>query len=133
MARGLSELQRAILALALAIKRRRGQEGLYDLDAPTVLVAVYGFPVTRDGIYSFERAKIGQGRYQAATAAVSKALRRLVERGLMERPRYGHGTLARGLVRLTPEGERLAETLPPVPLPSVRWLPEPGAGEQHGP
>ncbi len=126
MGRGLSELQRSMLALALGI-RRRGERSWGDLSATDVLVVVYGFPVARSGIQQFDRAAIGHGRHNAAAVSVSRALARLEKRGLVERPQLRNGSLARGYVVLTPAGVAVAETLPPVEPPAWPYRPSPPA------
>ncbi len=128
MARGLSDLQKLILRLAL--DNRRQQELLpqehYSADVryAEVLVVYFGFPVT--GIYitskgtdleranssagcqKFSKEKIGKERYAAEQAALSRAFSRLQQRGLVT---WVCGAIARWSGgKLTEAGRAAAET-----------------------
>ncbi|MBI3329648.1 MAG: hypothetical protein HYZ81_23450 [Nitrospinae bacterium] len=99
----LSGLQQFILALAefhrVNTERDTGQHPL--LYAYEVLGVRWGFP-TKDGTQlqvwtkrtsqrpQLPKARLGK-RYQAARVAVSKAFRRLEQRGLVQQRRYGSG------------------------------------------
>jgi hypothetical protein len=97
----LSRLQKQILLLALENKLREGrafpeeEDGGADVYYAEILATVYGFPPTgplRQGYdpagrrlaggWKFSPGEIGQARYNAAQAAVSRAMLRLHSRGL---------------------------------------------------
>ena len=89
MGRGLSELQEKILVLCL----RQREDPMIDHRFPDamyaeVLADTYGFkPEKRDlrmGGHRFSRQTIGEKKYDAAEAAVCRAMRRLSARGLVE-------------------------------------------------
>ena len=105
MGRGLSALQRTALRMALDGSREEAPRCAHTTNAE-VIKACYGFPRRPgrpDGIPRFSRAGIGEQRYNAAVAAVSRALARLESRGLVER--------WRGCVTLTDAGVRVAAEL----------------------
>ncbi|MFI1962414.1 hypothetical protein ACH46L_31760 [Streptomyces althioticus] len=111
MGRGLSPLQRQILLIAEENRRaRRRRGGRADVYTAEVYARVYGFePMPgrdpRDpSTETFSHEQIGASAYNRAAASVSRALRRLEERGLLTRePRAGG--------RLTPAGQRQAAAL----------------------
>jgi hypothetical protein len=118
----LSRLQKQILLLALANKQRenRGFEErtLADVLYSEILMEVYRFrPIEplrdktgkRDVSRKFDPVLIGRARYNAALAAVSRAIRRLEQRGLAWSVR-GNYTPWAGC-SLTPEGLPLAKQL----------------------
>jgi Mn-dependent DtxR family transcriptional regulator len=73
----LSQLQKTTLSMAK-------QQGY--ISNSDILKAVYGFEQTvYTRVIRFERQRIGMARYLAASAAVSRALTRLRNRGLMIR------------------------------------------------
>jgi len=124
---GLSKLQKQILGLALRNRESKdGHENSFcDLDVftPEILEQVYRFPVEeRSNFFGtrvstrkdptrqhFDLAVIGRARYNAAQAAVSRALRRLEERGLVERQAGAYAAWCGA--NLTPEGVRTAQRL----------------------
>jgi len=135
MGRGLSELQRSILRLALHNRTAEGLKPILesgssdgaDIYAWEVLESSYGFgkhlrATTRYGSQYgdraghrkpggealFSRSAIGASRYKAAHVAVTKAFRRLEERGLVKR--FIFGGKAAGL-KLTADGVEMAEQL----------------------
>jgi hypothetical protein len=80
MEKGLSVLQKTILVLAHRKQSIRNRE---------VLTQVYGFkpsrcPTTHGGTL-FNRQSIGLKRYFSGTSAVSRAMGRLMKRGLIRR------------------------------------------------
>ncbi len=98
--RKLSKLQKQILALALGNKLR--EERAFDMGSGAdvfyseILATVYGFPLERPlrevagdfagmrtGGHRFDPKRIGKARYNAAQAAVSRAVLRLESRGLV--------------------------------------------------
>lgn len=111
MGRGLSELQKTVLRVA----------GEYE-DETTffseVLIAHYGWesgwnmkwhdaPVLR-------MSAIGEGKYRSGQAALSRAVRRLAERGLVRKERVSADTWGyykRTAVVLTDDGKREARRL----------------------
>jgi hypothetical protein len=114
MGRGLSDLQRAILRLALtnrADPHRRAQVDLYTAE---ILVDLYHWPTTvplarGPGLQHFDRDAIGHDRYNTVRASVSRALRRLEDRGLIAR--YDGVTARWTGLRLTDQGLTTAEHL----------------------
>ena len=118
MGRGLSELQRQILTLALekVDAGRRGsrayQEGHPDLFISEILVALFGWEPERYhtvlGCQHFSRAAIGETGYNATMATLSRAIRRLATRNLVKRDRLN--PWSKGL-SLTAEGIEIARTL----------------------
>jgi hypothetical protein len=131
MGRGLSDLQTSILRLAVELLEFRTED--WKDDVPDVLYAEvmmrhYGFepeqmPAGCDGMHlrhwsgwrahgtQFSRESIGAKRYDAAKAAVSRAVRRLEWRGLVFT--YSEAKHVRDIY-LTPEGWKLANGLPRV-------------------
>lgn len=114
MGRGISPLQRTILVIADRNKRNgtgaesesKGGDVLYW----EVLVEHFGWtPKHRDryGVLKFSPAEIGEARYNAALASVSRAMWRLGQRGLLtcKQGRAWSGG------DLTPLGQELASTL----------------------
>ena len=91
----MSELQKTILRLALTNCERRDRITGADVYYREVLADYFGFAdhraVNRRGSetiranfgQSFNRKAIGSRRYQAAQAALSRAMRRLARRGLV--------------------------------------------------
>lgn len=111
MGRGLGDLQKAVLRLALIrLEREPGSYRIVDLSASDVLEAHYGFPVSgkpanRFGsAIVFDRRTIGVSRYMAASVTVSQCFGRLARRGLVVRV-PGRG------VRLTEAGVRVTNTI----------------------
>jgi hypothetical protein len=92
MGRGLSDLQKTILRLALANREAEGDPCWYDVGYVEVLATHFGFeprwPLRRrDGKrelfgHPFSKAAIGADRYDAAHATLARAVRRLEARGL---------------------------------------------------
>lgn len=90
MGRGLSELQRRILILA-------GQEsdGEYGLSRLHIIRALFDWPETsywhpKEHYHyrrHFDKRAIGAEKYNAIYASLSRAIRRLIERGLIARTR----------------------------------------------
>jgi hypothetical protein len=113
MARGLSQLQRQILALAYRNRCERLERaatldpeshqyrvltrgvGSVDLYHAEALRDIFGWPVRSfswrwDGGrptwgQNFSKRRIGERRYRSGQASLSRAVRRLEERGLVER------------------------------------------------
>lgn len=108
MARGLSELQRAILGMALANRQAEGRDGKAhsgaDVTHAEVLASVYGWTPDKSdlrysdsysvkehagkrryGGHKFRKSVFCPGEYNAARASVSRAFKRLEERGLLDR------------------------------------------------
>lgn len=122
MGRGLSELQETILCLAYTnylAEERATKEGGADLYTYEVMLKVYQFtriPISPNyieprlgGSHRFDLNVIGKKRYQAAAAAISKAFRRLEERGFVGR--Y-NGAIAHWVgIKLTEAGLQLAGDL----------------------
>jgi hypothetical protein len=118
---GLSPLQRTILVLAYDNWEREGRttrsEGC-DCYYYEVLQRVWGFenrwahlPHRTPERWHFRQRQIPYGRYNAALASLSRAVRRLAQRGLVTRHR---GTSWRGTwagVKLTVVGVPVAERL----------------------
>ncbi|MEU3176597.1 hypothetical protein [Streptomyces sp. NPDC007000] len=108
MGRGLSPLQRRILQLAHDNRTAgRSKRGTPDVYAAEIYAEVYGFQplpgadVRNPARQTFSREQIGAQEYHAAAAAVSRALRRLADRGLLTR----HGGAGAGAgARLTEAG-----------------------------
>lgn len=121
MGRGLSDLQRAILVVALRFRPRRLESEHWVVDAFTFELLEEGFgwkslPDSKFGGRHFDKGKIGVEAYEAAHAALSRAIRRLEERGLVKRiGRDSRPASVRGLaisgVILTPKGVKEAESL----------------------
>lgn len=132
MGRGLSDQQKTILRVAYQGRLRRMEIRIVgpEIDAlvPELLAACFGWeprsPFRRPwreagedcerlnaGQHFFSRESIGRDTYNAARASMSRALRRLAARGLLE--------VEQGLycgwtgVWLTEAGLRVAEELPP--------------------
>lgn len=124
MAHGLSDLQKGILILAY-----NNREDWPYLLPGHVLFNIYGLPLQKEQLTKagkqrktrFDRQSIGD-QYAAANVAVSKAFRRLQDRGLMEVTfvdrvsRYmndanGEKRIYQRGVKLTPSGMETAEKL----------------------
>jgi hypothetical protein len=89
---GLSKLQRAILKLAIAnVRHDAGQN--HAVSRREVLEAYYGFRPVRLGRCRsspvFSRGQIGLSRYRAAQVSLSKAVKRLAARGLLNQSPKG--------------------------------------------
>ena len=91
MTEALSPLQQVILETA-ARNRSVSDDRPTDVYAAEILVSYFGFPLTRSyhparGYIGqhFSRTEIGARRYDAAQASLSRAMRRLETRGLIER------------------------------------------------
>lgn len=88
----LSKLQKTILALAAEAREQRHGNGV-DVYYSQILAEAFGFPHKCDryphvpcrwvGGQHFSRTEIGERRYDAAAASVSRAVRRLEQRGLV--------------------------------------------------
>src|SRR5262249_49535003 len=93
MGRGLSDLQKDILQLAL-----RYQNGVLTF---MVLHAHWHWPLHGEASnfegHWFDPALIGKKEYNAARASVSRAFRRLETRGLVVRQAHGVQLTARGI------------------------------------
>ena len=112
MPRGLSDLQRTILRVALRNRQHAPTRFWGDVTRAEILAAHYGWqPFDGDQgrlvgkTQAFAIARIGGDRYQSAHVAVTRAVQRLIGRGLIER-----GGLSRGL-RLTQQGVTEAESI----------------------
>ena len=85
MARGLSDLQKAILLLAVT---KAGQPTPAGVDRWEILAAHYGWhAVPRTARYTtlrFNRTAVGLNKYLARQVAVTRALQRLRRRGLIK-------------------------------------------------
>jgi hypothetical protein len=123
MMAALSALQKQILSLALKNRetenRTEDAQSGADLYYSEILVSVYGFePIeslrTRDGRRKsfgkkFDVGAIGKDRYNSAMAAISRAVLRLDQRGLVTALR---GTFSRWSgCDLTDDGVRTANTV----------------------
>lgn len=128
MGRGLSDLQRAILQLAArnieSGELKPTETHLYTYE---VMWSVYGFsehgkdfhsPIhysndgrerRSPGRHHFDQQAIGEKRYQAAAAAISRAFRRLEERGLASR--YNGAIAWWAGIKLTDEGLTVARAI----------------------
>jgi hypothetical protein len=126
-AKKLSKLQKQILTLAFDNRLREGRDdtsNAADLFYSQILAEVYRFPTTQSlryggydehagqricGTHIFELTVIGKARYNAAQAAISRAMMRLESRELI--------TCIRGSIshwagcNLTPAGVELAKRL----------------------
>jgi len=104
MGRGLSDLQKAIL-------RHVAERGVCQA---AFLCECFGWKRTKDRAVSdfgknFRLATIGERKYQKDTSALSRAWRRLVQRGLLEEDRQHVTEKGRELIRswgLVPPGPR---------------------------
>lgn len=110
MGRGLSDLQRSILVLALRNRTERLERaprdanyarGVWSIDLydAEVLHHLYGWPLSNRGLgwrprkeeqrptfgQSFSMAEVGERRYRSAMSSLSRAVKRLEARGLVER------------------------------------------------
>lgn len=111
MGKGLSKLQKQILTLA---HEGRGNRDLYDdgsinwrQGADVTANQVFGVVYMKVDVYEvrlgsnhFSIARIGESKYRSAKVAISKAFRRLEERGLVVRMEGRNW----GGVNLTDEG-----------------------------
>jgi hypothetical protein len=98
----LSKLQKFALATALNNHISEGRNldarSGADVFSKEIIATFYGFPtlpytnLRRPGGQTISRTEIGPNRYEAAHAAVSRALRRLVERNLLRRVELVAGT-----------------------------------------
>jgi hypothetical protein len=90
----LSRLQRWILYAAF--ENRLGDPGAPEVDLYTheILAGYFAFPMrwydreplhSKPGSHRFDREQIGRERYDAAQASISRTVRRLEARGLVER------------------------------------------------
>ena len=91
MGRGLSPLQTTILMLALAGREKHQDPSSFGADVyySDIMVVFYGWTKqdtwhTGPGSQKFSRQTIGGKRYAAAQAAVSRAVQRLNDRGLVQ-------------------------------------------------
>ncbi len=107
MGRGLSELQKEILRMAKA----KGPKILLQAE---ILSQMAGWepdydPSKNPGMSLFDRHEIGAERYAGTRASLSRAIRRLEERGLIEQTgrmiRKGSG------LRLTEKGRQTAKNI----------------------
>jgi hypothetical protein len=113
----LSQLQRHILKLAFDNRQREGRDDKAsgaDLYYVEVMVAHFGFKATvytdirkHQGNQQFHPKEIGAAKYAAAAASISRAVRRLRDRGLVTWL-FGVNSRWSG-VSLTPEGIRAAQ------------------------
>ena len=116
MGRGLSDMQQAALRMAYENKQagKRYTSGGHELPQVALwefLAQWYKWPVNRS-VYvqqRFNSSAIGEGEYKAGKAAASRAISRLVERGLVRRTRAIIATSSG--YELTEEGERIAREL----------------------
>ena len=112
MARGLSELQRTILRVALRNRHRAPTRYWGDVTRAEIFAAHYGWQ-TIDGnqgrlvgnAITFAVADIGRYRYQSAHVAVTRAVQRLIGRALIKRSGPSRG------LRLTQQGVTKAESI----------------------
>ena len=91
----LSKLQKAILQMAWCNRQAHPDRGAAygcDLFTTQILIEFYGFPTNRSeeghwlkGGQNFNVSEIGEQQYRAGRAAVSRALARLEDRGLVVR------------------------------------------------
>jgi len=124
MARGLSELQKAILRLAYRNRQVRDERSV-DLFYPEVLHEHFGWPIARTHSWRpekgerpcgydryFSMREIGEAKYRKTQVSLSRAVSRLERRGLVESG-WGFGWTGRGhaILDLTDEGVRVAERL----------------------
>ena len=118
MGRGLSELQKCILRLALKNVEVEGRHTGHGTDVlhSEILAEFFGWRGnTRDQegkrIYSqsiFEREEIGAKQYASVQAALSRAITRLEQRGLVTAT---HGVARWAGANLTDAGMQLAKEL----------------------
>jgi hypothetical protein len=114
MGRGLSQLQKKILLMAYENRTQKARHQGVDLRYPDVLREWWGWePVgwrwekgERCDASSrhFSKQQIGERQYRSAEASLSRAVRRLEERGLVYRSRI----LGHGVIDLTEEGMQAA-------------------------
>lgn len=92
MARGLSNLQKTILLVALT---KASQPESVGIDRWEVLTAYYGWQAAprsaRLTALRFKRQTVGEAKYMAAQVAVTRALQRLRRRGLLRPFTAGRG------------------------------------------
>ena len=112
MGRGLSPLQQEILMMAWACKEKRDPPWL---TRHAILVQLWGWETAREGLtywfehwQQFDPSAIGARAYQSAMASLSRAIRRLRERGLV---RFCVGESDVHIVWLTEHGRIEAERL----------------------
>jgi hypothetical protein len=103
MGRGLSGLQRYIL------RETARRERLHPAD---ILAGFFGWPTLgplrpegeRCRGLNFDREEVGPERYNASMASLSRAIRRLEDRGLIERSEYVFGRAF--CLRITDKGKQ---------------------------
>ncbi len=122
----LSRLQRWILSAAYGNRCADPAADDPDLYYHEILAGYFGFPVRWNadkplhlspGPHHFDRAAIGHARCHAAEVSISRAVRRLEARGLVERREAAHGRWA-GL-RLADVAVEAASTLGPATVKRV--------------
>lgn len=123
MGRGLSELQKTILRVALekhlAFEARIASGNDYrgflegDTDRAQVLMEHFGWEQYGGDyprqVFDFLPEEIGREKYRAGQAALSRAIRRLIDRGLLDRMYNSNDR--RGATMLSEAGAALAKTL----------------------
>lgn len=109
MGRGLGDLQKSILLLALE-RRAQGHHFIIDVSARDVLATYYHFPFKQGtncanhNAHVFNRTLIGKKKYMSASVTVAQCFRRLEARGLVDRlPGYG--------INLTKAGSEVAKNM----------------------
>lgn len=116
MGRGLSDFQLHILFMASdkILNGRRESKGWMagrwpDLFISEILIEFFGWKPERYhsvlGCHHFSKAAIGEEHYNSIMATISRAIRRLNERGLIQRDRKLKG------IFLTPSGEKTIEQI----------------------
>jgi len=110
MGRGLSELQQSIIVMAYENRDPSINLGGRHVYRESILRECFGWEPRERGWSPFSRKDIGAERYNRGMASLSRALRRLEERGLVE---FTHSMLASGWsgVLLTEEGEAEAQRI----------------------
>lgn len=124
----LSRLQRWILYAAFE-NRSDAQE--VDLYRHEILAGYFDFPMrwydseplhSNPGSHRFDREQIGRERYDAAQASISRAVRRLEARGLVER--YVGAVSRWAGLRLTDAGFEAAPCLDQQTVRTMAGLPQ---------
>jgi hypothetical protein len=114
----LSRLQRWILSAAYENRSSDPDAAQVDLYYHEIFAGYFGFPMrwygseslhSKPGSHRFDREQVGRERYGAAHASVSRAVRRLEARGLVER--YAGTVIRWAGLRLTDAGFEAAPVL----------------------